>query len=242
MKLTKEEAGSFYRILNTANIGGIESLVFQNKDIGVASGMREGSCAIIARIGVPPLPQKMGITRIPTLKKRLDLLIDHNEFAITPKESERGEIVQLDMQAGKTKTQYRCTAAVAIKAPAQIGEGTFIGILTVNKSELAMILNGIRAMGADQIILVIKQDGTVFLESSDANDKFTIELENKIERTEDSDSAVFYYKTDIFDKLLRAAIGTEDSLSIAVEETGILQFGLNDCEMSIFAQIDGANT
>lgn len=241
MKLTKEEAGSFYRILNTANIGGIENLVFQNKDIGVASGMREGSCAIIARINVPPLPQKMGISRIPILKKRLDLLIDHNEFQITPKESERGEIVQLDMQAGKTKTQYRCTAAVAIKAPAQIGEGQFIGILTVNKSELGMILNGIKAMGADQVILVIKQDGTVFFESSDANDKFTIELEKPIER-EDGDSAVFYYKTDIFDKLLRAALGTEESLSIAVEETGILQFGLNDCEMSIFAQIDGANT
>lgn len=241
MKLTKEEATNFYRILNTAAIGGIDAVVFQASNIGVASGMREGSCAIISRINVPPLPQKMGLTRLPTLKKRLDLLIGSEDFSISPKESERGEIVQLEMQAGKTKTQYRCTASAAIKAPAQIGDGVFIGILTVNKEELAMILNGIKAMSAEQVVLVIKQDGTVFFEATDSNDKFTVELEKQIER-EEGDSAVFYYKTDIFDKLLRAAIGGDESLSIAVEETGILQFGLNDCEMSIFAQIDGANT
>lgn len=242
MKLTKEEAKNFYNIISTACQGGVEQIVFQDKAIKVASGIREGSCAIIARNDVPSLPQKMGLTRLSTLKKRMDLLMGSDQFEMSVKESERGEIVQIELQAGKTKTQYRCTAAVGIQAPADIGDGGVHGILTVNKEELAMVFNGVRAMSATQVILIIKAEGNVIFELTDANDRFNVELEKPVERVdEEADSAVFYYESGIFSTLLRAALGTGDSLTLAVGISGTIQFDLNNSEMSIFAQIEGAN-
>lgn len=245
MKLTKEEAKQFYNFISTAVQGGVDAVVFQSKEHQVASGINEGATAIIAREGVPGLPQKMGLTRLPMLKKRLDLLVNNDEFEISLKESERGEIVMIEMQAGKTKTQYRCSAAAAISSPAEISDGGVLGILTVNKDELSMVLNGIKAMSATQIILIVKSDGVCSFECTDANDKFNVELNNPVERVdgdEDADSAVFYYETGIFEKLLRSAIGVGDKVALAVGISGTLQFDLNACEMSIFAQIEGANT
>jgi hypothetical protein len=242
MKLTPEEAVSFYSIISTACQGGIEQLVFQDEKIGVASGMREGSCAIIVRSNVPRFPQKMGVTRLSTLKKRMDLLVGQPGFQMSVKESERGEIVQIELQAGKTKTQYRCTASVGIQAPADVSDGGVLGILTISKEELSMILNGAKAMGATQIIMIVKADGTVSFELSDANDRFNVELEKSIERVdEEADSAVFYYETGIFSTLLRTSLGSSEMINIAVGVSGTIQFDLNECEMSIFAQIEGAN-
>lgn len=243
MKLTKEEARQFYNFVDTAVQGGVDAAVFQSKEHQVASGINEGATAIICRGDIPALPQKMGITRLPQLKKRMDLLINDDRFEMSVKESDRGEITQIEFQAGKTKTQYRCSASVAIQAPSTIDDGGVVGILTVNKEELMMIFNGIRAMGGEMVILVIKADGTVMFETSDANDKFNVELENPVERADedDADSAVFYYEGKMFSALLRNALGNGDSISLAVGISGTLQFDLNKCEMSIFAQIEGAN-
>lgn len=241
MKLTQQEVSAFSNIVSTAASAGIEQIVFQNKEHQVASGIRDGSCAIIARKNVPGLSQKMGLVRLPSLKKQLDLLQGAN-LEITAKESERGEIVQLEMVAGKTKTQYRCSAAAHIKAPSDISDGEVLGILTVNKEELTMIMNGARAVNGEKICFVARSGGPTYFEASDGTNKFTVELEKKIELVdEDNDSAVFYYETGIFSSLLRAAIGSRDSLDITVGVSGTIQFELNECEMSIFAQIEGDN-
>lgn len=241
MKLTQQEVAGFSNIVSTAASAGIEQIVFQNKDIGAASGIRDGSCAIIARKNVPALTQKMGLVRLQSLKKQLDLL-QGASLEITAKESERGEIVQLEMVAGKAKTQYRCSAATHIKAPSDISDGEALGILTVNKEELTMILNGARAVGGEKICLVARSGGPTYFESTDGTNKFTVELDKKIELVdEDNDSAVFYYETGIFSNLLRSAIGSRDSLDITVGTSGTIQFELNECEMSIFAQIEGDN-
>jgi hypothetical protein len=240
MKLTEKEASQFYNIISTCVQAGIEEIVFQDKTICAASAMRLGYCGIIVRNEVPPLPQKMGLTRLSTLKKRLDLLVGNN-LEITPKESERGEIVQLGMVAGKTKTQYRCTSSITLKAPSEISDGGLTGLMTIKKEELSMVLSAIRAFGAKEVIMIIKAEGTVTFEVTDSTDRFSVELEAPIDRvSEDApNSAVFYYVPDIFSNLLRAAIGTSDSLSAAVGISGTIQFELNNCEMSLFAQIDG---
>lgn len=243
MKLTKEEARQFYNFVSTAVQGGVEAVVFQSKEHQAASGMAKDRCAIIARKNIPALPQKMGLTRLSMLKKRMDLLISDDKFEMSVKESDRGEIVQLEFQAGKAKTQYRCSAVVAIDAPAEVSDGGVLGILTVNKEELAMVLSSAKAMSAAQVILIIKADGTSAFEVTDANDRFNVELEKPVERVddEDSESAVFYYEEKNFSTLLRAALSSSDSISLAVGISGTLQFDLNDCEVGMFAQIEGAN-
>jgi hypothetical protein len=242
MKLTQKEATRFYEIINTAVLAGIESIVFQDKTHKAASSRSE-TCAIITRNEVPEFPQKMGLTRLPVLKKRLDLLINDSSFTIDVKESERGEITQLEMSAGKSKTQYRCTSSANIKAPAAVSDGGMTGLITITKEELGMVLNSAKAMGAEELVLIVKADGTTIFEVTDSNDKFSVEIAKPIERLDDEehDSAVFYYKPDIFSSILRASIGSSDSVTFAVGVSGTIQLEINNCEMSIFAQIDGGN-
>ena len=240
MKLTQEQQQSFVNIINTATSAGIEAIVFQNKDIGVASGIRDGSCAIVVRNDVPPISMKMGLTRLPQLKKRLDLM-NGAKMEMTLKESDRGEITLMDFVNGKTKTQYRCSASANIKAPATIADPGVLGLVTVNKEELTMALNGVRAMGATQVVIKVSDaTGVVSIDMTDSNDKFSVELEQAIQ-FEEPDSAAFYYESGIFSSLLKAALGANDSLSFAVGTSGTIQFELNNCELSIFAQVDGDN-
>jgi hypothetical protein len=242
MKLSKNEAIQLRNIVNTAVMGGIETLVFQAKSIGVASGMRQGSCAIIARKDVPQLEQKMCITRLSTFRRRLDLLADSDSFEINTKESERGEITQVDISAGKAKTNYRCTSSALVKVPANVDDGGTIGLVTMTKEELALVINGIKTMSAPRVMLILKSDGQVAFESSDENDRFTVELEASIVTADEEatkQSSVFYYDSKVFESLLKASIGSASTLAFTVGIGGTIQFELNNCEMSIFAQIDG---
>ena len=104
MKLSQKEITQLYNIIHTATLGGIEALVFQETSIGIVSGINLGSVAIIARDDLPVFHQKMRLTRITSLKKRLDLLINEKELTVEAKESERGEIAQLEFVADKAKT------------------------------------------------------------------------------------------------------------------------------------------
>ena len=242
MKLSKTEAAQLRNIVNTAVMGGIESIVFQNKSIGVASGMKQGSCAIIARKEVPPLEQKMGLTRLSTFKRRLDLLADSENVEINTKESERGEVTQVDINAGKAKTNYRCTSSTLITAPAGVDDGGTIGLVTLTKEEFGLIVNGIKTMGAARVVLVLKSSGQVSFESSDENDKFTVELDAPIvlaDESASSTSSVFYFDSKVFENLLKASLGSNSALSFTIGNSGTIQFELNNCEISIFAQIDG---
>lgn len=241
MKLSQKEITQLYNIIHTATLGGIEALVFQETSIGIVSGINLGSVAIIARDDLPVFHQKMGLTRITSLKKRLDLLINEKELTVEAKESERGEIAQLEFVAGKAKTQYRCTGTVLIKGPKEVNDGALIGRMTISKDQLAMIFNAIKVMGAAQMILIIKEDGTVIFEVTDSNDKFTVELDTPVDRSdaEEVESGVYYYQSAIFSNLLKAAIGGGESISMNIGISGTIQFPLNNCEMSLFAQIDG---
>lgn len=240
MKLSKEEASQLRNIINTAAMAGIDGIVFQDKSIRVASGLKGGSCAIIARTGVPALEQKMGITRIPIFKKRLELLADAPNLEINTKESDRGEVTLIDISAGKAKTNYRCTASALIRAPGGVDDGGVFGSIVMSKDELNLLISGIRTMGAPRVVLILSPSGAATFEATDGNDKFTVELEAPVERDEDnSNSSVFYYDSNIFSSLLKASIGNDDSISVAVGISGTIQFNLNNCEMSIFAQVDG---
>lgn len=241
MKLSQKEVTQLYNIIHTATLAGIDSIVFQETAHNHASGLSKDSVAIIVKENLPVFPQKIGIGRLSVLKKRLDLLIGENGLTVEPKESDRGEIIQLEFVAGKTKTQYRCTSSAGIKAPREISDGGTLGIVTINKAQMAMILNSIRVMGAAQITLIIKQDGLIMFEVTDSNDRFTVELDTPINRdtADETDSAVFYYQAPIFSSLLKSAIGDDESLSMVVGISGTIQFNLNSCEMSIFAQVNG---
>ena len=242
MQLEKQEIAQLYNFIHTANMTGIESVVVKDESLGLASGINESVC-IIARSNIPKIKQPLGISKIALLKKRIDLLMSSGQDVIIDlKESPRGEISQIEMQVNKTKTQYRCSATSTIKAPKNISDGGYLGKFVFTKEQMPMILASIKVMESETIMLILKDDGTILFETADTNDKFTIELNDKLERDDSCDgdeTGVFLFKGSLFNSLLKAAIGDSSSLEVALGISGTLQFILNGCEIYMLAHTTG---
>lgn len=238
MKLSKQEAIKLNQVLSTCALGAIDSITI---DDGVVRGISEGkTCAIISDHEAPAFGQKIGISRIGLLRQRLDLFLTETDLSIDAKDNDRGEVSSLEISAGKSKVQYRCTSTALIKAPKSINDKTN-SIITLDKSELQMVLNAIRVMGAKRITLIIKTGKDVSFEATDStNDKFTVTLKTQAELIdeEDAETCVHHYPTEVLGPLLKAAV-TEQGVSCSIGQAGSLVLLVNNHTMYIFSQIDG---
>jgi len=240
MKLSRADAVNLNNLLSTVALGGIDAIVI---DSGLASGLNGKNAVFISDNDIPSFGQKIGLSRLNLLRQRLDLLVNDPSVTIDAKESERGEIVQLEIVAGKTKVQFRCTSTALIKAPKKLNDEP-IAKIDVKKEQLKLILDSIKVMGAKQITLSIKKDGKVFFDTADSNnDRMTIELDDKVVRLEkvdedDLETIVHYYNTDILSTLFRAS-QTDDGVSFTVGGAGTINLRVHGHPMYVFSQIDG---
>jgi hypothetical protein len=239
MKVTGNDITRLAEIVSIANLAGIEGLVFQQD--GLASGLNpDRSCALITQ-KAPNFGQKLGITRVGTFKNRLNLLLNLKDLVLDAKEHERGEISQLDFSAGKTKMSYRASASSMIKAPKEIDDET-VGICTIKLAQWNVIVQAVKSMGAKQICIILKDDGEVVFEAADeaTTDRFSISVDAPLEILSDNfESAVHYIPTDMLTTIARAATpsGAEE-LAFSIGAGGTIKMMVDDCEMSIFAQIN----
>lgn len=238
MKLSRADAVNLNNLLSTVAICGIESIVIED---GVASGLNNKQAVFISNSDVPNFGQKIGLARLNLLRARLDLFVNNPAVTIESKESDRGEITQLDISAGKSKVQFRCTSTALIKAPKKINDEA-VSLITVNKEQLQLILSSTKVMGAKQLALAIKKDGPVLFEIVDAtHDKMTVELEQPVERlgsTEDLETTVHFYNADILMAVFRAG-STDDGISFTVGEAGTVNSLIHGHAIYVFSQIDG---
>jgi len=239
MKLSRADAVNLNNLLSTVALGGIDAIVIEN---GLASGLNNKNAVFISDNDIPSFGQKIGLSRLNLLRQRLDLLVNNPDVTIDAKESERGEIVQLEIVAGKTKVQFRCTSTALIKAPKKLNDEA-VALINIKKDQLQLILNSIKVMGAKQITISIKTDGKVFFDTSDSNnDRMTIELDDKVERInvdeDDVETIVNYYNTDILSTLFRTA-QTDDGVSFTVGGAGTINLLVHGHPMYVFSQIDG---
>jgi hypothetical protein len=242
MKLSRADAVNLNNLLSTVALGGIDAIVIEN---GLASGLNNKNAVFISDVDVPSFGQKIGLSRLNLLRQRLDLLVNNPDITIDAKESDRGEITQLEIVAGKTKVQFRCTSTALIKAPKKLNDEA-VALISVKKEQLQLILNSVKVMGAKQITLSIKKDGKVFFDTADSNnDRMTIELDDLVERVGDGlvdedelETIVHYYNTDILSTLFRTA-ATEDGVSFTVGGAGTINLLVHGHSMYVFSQIDG---
>ena len=234
MKLTQTDVDNLQSILITCGIGNVESFIIEN---GTLRGMNEEkSFAIISDHKIPNFTQKVGISRLQSLRQRMDLFAG-TEYSIDAKETERGEISLLDIAAGKSKAQFRCTSTVLIKAPSAIND-ELLSRVTVTKDEMKLILNAMKVMGGKKVVLTIKKDETVQFQIADAtNDSFTTIVQNKVEALidGDGDSVTHYYPADVFSAVMRA-LGTDD-IVFDVGARGIIRAAINGHAITLLPQI-----
>jgi hypothetical protein len=234
MKLTAEDTSNLQTILATCALGGIESIVIED---GVLRGINEAkTCGLISNVSVPKFKQKIGLSRLSSLKQRLDLF--GAGAVIDAKETERGEIASLNISTGRSNVQFRCTSTMLIKAPKKFNDDAFSRVF-VTKAELKMVLDAIKVMGAKKIALSVRKDRTVTFELSDAsNDSFRLDLENPAERLsdEDADSVVHYYPADVFTSIMRSLANDTNAFDVGV--IGIIQVVVNGHNVSLLPQIN----
>lgn len=218
MKLSSQNLAQLKNIFSACSVGSIESIILDGAKV---RGLNEDrTFAILSDVDVPELPQKMGIGSINSLRQVMELFSSNDKAEITAKESDRGEISSIEISAGRTKGQFRCTSTVLIKAPTSINDVDAFG-LSITKEEAKFIINATRVSGTKTVQVVIKKDGDVsFIVNDVSNDALSITLESPVHRYVDSDSVVFYYHSAVIVSLLKEIIGYADDVGLIIGESG----------------------
>ena len=206
MKLSTKDTANLNTIIAVCAIGSIDAVIIDGGYIRGANP--DKTCAIISDVDVPQFPQKIGLARLSQLRQRLDLFTNESNTVIDVKESDRGEISSLEISAGRSKAQFRCTSTMLIKAPTMINDEEACRIF-LEKEEAQMVLNAIKVMGTKKVQLTIKKDRSVIFTLPDTtNDAFTAVLKTPSERIseDEMDSVVHYYQSDIFSSILRSKL------------------------------------
>lgn len=243
MKLTNTDIQNLYDAILTCALGSIDDILIEG---GVIRGVSaDRSCLIISDHNVPSFGNhKVGLSRLSKLRQRLDLFMIAGKVesgvTLDAKESERGEITQLEIACGRDKLQYRCTSTSNIRAPKSVND-TPAFLVAINKKQLALVLNALRVMGSGRLVLSIKLDGTVTFQVTDSNnDSFVLVNETPAEALTDSveESVVHYYSSDVFASVVRAA-GEDVALSIGV--AGSITILVNGHALTLLPQIGDDN-
>jgi hypothetical protein len=238
MKLSAQDTTNLVNILSTCSVGDIQSVIIED---GLVRGINESkTCVIISDFNVPKFPQKIGLSRLGSLKQRLDLFTNAAGTVIDAKESDRGEISSLDISAGRNKVQYRCTSTMLIKAPKVINDEAAVRVF-VEKDELKMVLNAIKVMGGKKVLIAIKKDRAVSFQISDAtNDNFSSAINTPAERLsdEDMDSVAHYYPADIFFAVFKNQADEFDTIAFDVGAVGTIKTKVNGHAITLLPQIN----
>ena len=229
MKLSTKSVIQLEAILQTAVIGGIDALIFED---GAARGMNaDKSFAMIANDNIPELPQKMGLSKISSLLSRMALF--KSDMNIDVKESERGEISVIEISSGKNKVQFRCTSTILIKAPKSINDTLGCKVM-LTKQESKTLLDAIRVMGAKTASLTIMKNGTTrFNLLDDSHNDFTLVLEQESVR---EDTVVFPYKTDVLVSLIRNKSELNE-IVLDIGEMGTIKTDINGYSVTVIPEI-----
>lgn len=237
MQLTHSDVEKLRNIISTCVVAGIDSIII---DDGTVRGInKDKTCVIISNNQVPKFDKKIGITRLSSLKQRIDIF--QKEILIDAIDNNKNEIYSLDIKSGKNKVQFRCTSTQMIKVPVSINDNPLL-VVTFEKEECKMILDSIKIMGAKKVLIQNFADLSVAVEASDAsNDIFRVVLNNQyqcVNDTEEATSNVYFYAADIFTSILRSRMNeSDDNISVVIGERGTLNVDLSNHCVTIMPQI-----
>lgn len=236
MKLSTQDVSNLTGILTTCSVGSIETLIIEDGTVRGING--EKNFVIISNHEVPKLSQKMGISRLPALRQRLELFSNNPATVIEAKETDRGEISSLEISAGRNKAQFRCTSTMLVKAPKSINDEAIFRVF-IKKDELKLLLSAIRVMGGKNVQLVIKKDRSATIALTDStNDVFTAILDTPVEvLSGEHDSVVHYYLAEIISAALRAGPDVEIT-ELKVGARGAMWYAINGHPVVILPKIN----
>lgn len=233
MKLSTNDVQNLNNILNTCAVCNIDVILIEDSAV---YGINEAKTAVlISKSGIPEFPQKVALSRLTSLRNRLSLFGDM--LAIDAKESEKGELVFLDLASGKSKAQFRCTPTILVKPPRVIHDTESVKI-TFSKEELRTLLQASKVMGSKKVGIAVKANGIVSFSAMDeSHDVFSSEIDCTAEFL-DSPSTVYYdYSTDILTSVLKKAFDEFEEYAVFIGENGTLTCRVNGHNITLLPLI-----
>lgn len=238
MKLSTESTFRLEQLISTATIAGIKKLVIET---GKIRGIDEKqSVVIITDQQVPDLDGKqIGINRVDALFARLNLVKSQGDLQVEATQSSAAptDISLLDLQAGKTKAQFRCASVEAVKGVPKNVTDTLVWEIKVTSKMIPTLTQGVSAMGSEHITLASRDGTSVSFECVDTNkDVFTTDAEEPpawVGQGAPSTSFCQKYPAKTFISLLKEATKYADPLTLSLGEGGILSLKVNGFDFFI---------
>lgn len=239
MKLSQDSIALLDSLVQTARAAGIKKLVIES---GKIRGIDEKQqVVIITTNNVPNLNGKqLGIARLDMLSDRLNLMKNQGTLEIETTDSNfnKTDIGQLDLTAGKVKTQFRSSTIETVKGVPKNVSDVPAWEIKIDSKVLPVITQAVSAMSSEAVTIASKDGKTVSIELVDSiKDIFTTELTEPpiyvgtgaVSKT----SFCHKYPSKIFITLLKDALKTADPLHIHLGEGGICWFKINGFDFFI---------
>jgi len=191
---------------------------------------------IITDQQVPDLDGKqIGINRIDALFARLNLVKSQGALQVEATQSSASptDISLLDLQAGKTKAQFRCASVEAVKGVPKNVTDDLVWEIKVTSKMIPTLTQGISAMGSEFITIASRDGTSVAFECVDTNkDVFTTDAEEPPVWVGDktktpATSFCQKYPAKTFISLLKEATKYADPLTLSIGEGGIMSLKVN---------------
>lgn len=233
--------------LNTDSIKKLDALVQQCVTTGIKKliiadgkvrGIDEKQRVVIItnNPGIDLGAKQVAVNRVELLAARLNLVKTQGDLAINATEatSNPTDISLLDITSGKTKAQFRCAAVDAVKVPKNVAD-KMVWEIKLSAKALAVLTQGISAMGTEVVTLASRDGSSVSLECIDANkDIFTTEVEEPakwIGADAAASSFAQRYPAKTLVTLLKEAFkGSSDSVTIQIGGQGVMTLKVNDLD------------
>lgn len=226
MKLTDPVITSIDSLLSVLDTLGIEKLIIEPGKIRAIDERK--TLGTITNQNVPDLSGKtLAVSRVKALKARISLAKAQGPVAITASFDQSGNsVTMLEVAAGRSKSQFRCASADAVKVPKTFNDKPAFEVLISNKL-IPLLSQADAAMATDAITIASKDATAVTLELVDSNkDVYTFDVEKpatSLNPGKTANSFVFKYPSKALTGLLKEAAKTAtDEVKLSVGEQGIL--------------------
>lgn len=217
--MDNESVSNLFDLLKVCSVCSIDAVVIED---GKIRGLNEAkTCAIISTNKVPDFGAPIGLSRLSALRSRMNLL--GADLKLTVKDTRGGEVSNLEMSQGRSKSTYRCTSRTVLvsqnRAPKGIEDEHF-STVDITVTELKLVLDAIRAMGADEVQFSLHSDREVHVKIADSsNDSFALQLAAPHDVT---DYGSFRYSAETFISVLKAIDSKDEKLNMSFTAHGIL--------------------
>lgn len=235
MKLSSESLSFIQRVVNTADLVKIESIIIEPNVVRAIDDNH--TVFILQTQDVPDMEfGSIGLNRTNVFTSRFELGKTMTDFAVEATVEGKDPALMyaraLTMKAKGIKVDYRCANPSLIKAPKQLHDTPAYQV-QIDPEVVLMMQKGQAAMSADEITFIGNDTG-VFFEMSDINaDKMNYSFTNAALRLDDEDDTPVDFVHSYALKTLLPLFKINPTGCFSLTTQGILKIVINGLDVYV---------